>query len=108
MFAQIRLELKSCPWPDLLLKESGTKSLGSTSTQVPPAYCFLIFSIVAPKEPCFSGSFSIDFFLFMPHPEIFENTLMRESAGEIPDTEVEVSASSSAKANDLIAWILER
>ena len=49
-----------------------------------------------------------DLSLLMPNPEISEKELMRERAGEITDTEVEVSARSSAKANDLIAWILER
>ena len=45
-----------------------------------------------------------DLSLLMPDPEISENTLMRERAGEITDTEVDVSARSSAKANDLISW----
>ena len=49
-----------------------------------------------------------DLSLFMPRPEISEKTLMRERAGEISDTEEEVRARSSAKANDLIACIFER
>ena len=44
----------------------------------------------------------------MPNPEISEKTLMRDRAGEISDTEEDVRARSSAKANDLIVCILER